>query len=349
VADYSAALLPYLHELGDVVVDRPGDFNVYHIGNNHLHREIYARALANPGTVVIHDAVLHHFMLGTLPEQSYIDEFAFNYGEASRGTARELWRDRARSGVDPRYFGYPMLRRIVEASRCVIVHNSAAARMVRAHASAAHVVEIPHLLRPMLPAPPKDVAELRRRMGIPADATLAATFGHQRETKRLHVLLRAFHHALARGANLHLLVSGAFVSASFEKAVLPLLDHPRIVRAGYLAESDFALHACAADVCVNLRYPTAGETSGIAISLMGLGKPVIFTAGEELARFPEGACLTVESGPGEETAMAEYLVSLAGNPELGPAIGSRAAAHVRQAHAPESCARAYWAAATGER
>src|SRR5688572_22883345 len=83
VADYSAALLPHLQGLGEVRVNATGDVNLYHIGNNALHREIYQRALAEPGIAVIHDAVLQHFFLGWLDELAYIEEFVYNYGEWS--------------------------------------------------------------------------------------------------------------------------------------------------------------------------------------------------------------------------------------------------------------------------
>src|SRR4051794_16889001 len=102
VADYSASLLPYLRKLGEVGVNQPGDVNLYHIGNNALHREIYARALAEPGIAIIHDSVLQHFFLGSLDEAAYEEEFVYNYGEWSRGLARELWKERARSGSDAR-------------------------------------------------------------------------------------------------------------------------------------------------------------------------------------------------------------------------------------------------------
>ena len=45
------------------------DVALYHVGNNALHREIYQRALTNPGVVVLHDAVLQHLLLGMLGER----------------------------------------------------------------------------------------------------------------------------------------------------------------------------------------------------------------------------------------------------------------------------------------
>ena len=98
VADYAAALLEELRARGDVRVNSAGgDVCLYHLGNNPLHREIYRQALVRPGVAVLHDAVLHHFLLGLLGRADYIEEFVYNYGEWSRGLAAELWEARSRS------------------------------------------------------------------------------------------------------------------------------------------------------------------------------------------------------------------------------------------------------------
>jgi hypothetical protein len=97
VADYSAALLKELRRSGSVRLNDSGaDARLYHLGNNQLHRSIYERALAQPGVVVLHDAVLQHFFLGWLTETEYVAEFIHNYGEWNRGFAERLWRNRAR-------------------------------------------------------------------------------------------------------------------------------------------------------------------------------------------------------------------------------------------------------------
>ena len=111
---------------------------------------------------------------------------------------------------------------------------------------------------------------------------------------------------------------------------------------GYLSEPDFWRYAAAVDLCVNLRYPTAAETSGIAIRMMGIGKPVIFSSGAEIARIPENACLRVETGPAEEEMLADYIAWLAQCPEAAEEIGRRAAAHISKHHALETVAAQYW-------
>ncbi len=344
VADYSGTLLSWLRQLGAVeVAPDKCDVALYHVGNNTLHRDIYQRALSHPGVVVLHDAVLQHLMLGMLDSLEYVEEFVYNYGDAHVDTARELgrqlWEQRARSGGDVRYFARPMLKRIAMASRAIIVHNPAAAALVREHAPHAQVFEIPHLFQqPALPSP-EETRRFRGSLGLTPETLLIGAFGHQRETKRLAVVLRAFQKS---GVDARLLVSGNFVSAAFEQAIAPLLRHPGVIRTPYLPEPELWRYAAATDLCVNLRYPSAAETSGIAIRMMGIGKPVVFTASEALARVPANACLRLDVGPEEEKVLAGYITWLAGNREAGREIGRRAAAHVAQCHDPEKVAREYW-------
>ncbi len=317
------------------------DVLLYHIGNNPLHRDIYAAALNKPGVVVLHDAVLHHLLLGWLSRDEYLREFEYNYGSWSRGLGEDLWRDRARSSADPRYFECGMLRRIAEASTAVIVHNPAAAAAVTAHAPAARVVEIPHLLlRGPVPSAPETIAA-RSRLGIDGAACLFGVFGHLRESKRLPVVLRSVKQLRAEGVNCALLVAGHFVSEALEQSLETALHCPGIYRAGYLPEADFTALMAAVDACINLRYPAAGETSGIAIRAMGMGKPVILTNGLDTLRYPETVCLRVMHDESESQMLQSYMRWMCDCPEGGREIGRRAAVHIAERHSPADVARQY--------
>jgi glycosyltransferase involved in cell wall biosynthesis len=343
VADYASALVQALRSHGSVSLhSADADVALYHLGNNRLHRTIYENALARPGIVVLHDAVLQHFFLGWLDEAHYVEEFVYNYGEWMRGLAGELWKNRARSAADPCYFNYPMLKRIASASRAVIVHNPAAARIVKRHAPEVRIAEIPHLFVP--PGLPSAVDTLRFRSeaGIGPRTLLVGVFGHLRESKRLPVVLRAMERAWRLGADARLLVAGAFASSDVERSIAPLLVDRRILRAGHLPEKDFWRYAVATDLCINLRFPTAAETSGIAIRMMGIGKTVVFTSGVEIARIPEKACLRVDLGAAEEEMLAGYILWLSSDREAAVTIGRNAAAHIAKEHAIDAVAKQYW-------
>lgn len=327
VADYAAKLASELRKFTSVTENdvRAGGTALYHLGNNTLHKEIYQQALDRPGAVVLHDAVLTHFLLGLLGDQQWVDEFVYNYGEWHRGFAQQLWRDRARSATDERYFNYGMLRRVAESAKTVIVHNPAAADAVLRCAPEARVMEIPHFFS----APStsvRDEPRTRFRVGV---------FGYFRETKRLPSILRAVSKANKKGANVELILAGSFVSADLQRSV-------GMEATGLLSEEEFWRAARSVDVCVNLRYPSAHETSGIGVSLMGIGKPVIFTAGKELARLAENTHLSVEHGPCEEEALSELLIWLANNPEAAQRIGQNATNHIAKEHSLERVAARYW-------
>jgi glycosyltransferase involved in cell wall biosynthesis len=139
-----------------------------------------------------------------------------------------------------------------------------------------------------------------------------------------------------------LLVAGEFVSTDLERAVEPLLGAPGVARLRYLEEREFWLAAASVDACINLRYPGAGETSGITIRLMGIGKPVLVTDAAECARFPEDACLRIAPGAAERESLRQHMILLTSIPEVAHAIGLRAAAHVGAHHRVERIGNQYW-------
>jgi len=344
VADYAAALLAELRKYGRVeTAPAACDVALYHLGNNELHAGIYRRALAQPGVAVLHDAVLNHYLLGQLDEDGYVEEFVYNYGEWHRGLARELWRGRASSAADSRYFEYPMLKRAAERSRAVVVHNPAAAQMVRAHAPDTQVVEIPHLFAPPDLPGEAETTRYRQRLGVNPGTFLFGVFGYLRESKRLVTVLEAFAQVHRENPRTALLIAGQFVSTDLERAVAPMLAGDGVIRRPYLADREFWLAARAVDACINLRYPAAGETSGIAIRLMGLGKPAMMTESLECSRFPEDACLRIAPGVAELESLREHMVLLTSMGEVTSAVGERGAGHVRAHHRVEQVGKQYWA------
>jgi glycosyltransferase involved in cell wall biosynthesis len=338
IADYSAALLPELQKLGDVgLAPDQYDAGLYHIGNSTLHREIYSRAIQKPGVVVIHDALLNHYFLSAMTEEEYTDEFAFNYGEWARAEGRTLWRERAVSGSDPRYFERPMLKRIAERSRAVIVHNPGALARVLKHALGARVVEIPHFFVPRERPDEAAVMEFRGRSGY-----LFGVFGYLRESKRLITVLRAFARLQRVRPDVELLVAGEFHSSDLARTMEPYLTTAGVRTVGHMSDAEFALAAEAVDCCINLRFPSAGETSGIGVRLMGMGKPVICTDGPENASLPDHCYLSVEANVGEEEHLFELISLLAAKPDLGREIGRRAAEHILRYHSIKAASEQYW-------
>jgi glycosyltransferase involved in cell wall biosynthesis len=341
VADYARTLRTALERLGQVESGSSrADIHLYHLGNNRLHKDIYARALANPGVVVLHDAVLHHFLLGSLSQEQYLSEWVYNYGEWRRDLGDELWRERSRASVDPRYFQFPMLRRIVERSIGVIVHNPGACAIARAQ-GAKRVEIIPHFCEAEETPEAAELARFRQRIGVGQGVQLFGMFGYLREPKRVLPCIRAFERLHAVRPETALLLAGEVVSPDLER-LLQSEANPAIHRMGHLSEREFRLAGAAVDCCLNLRYPGVGETSGIAVRLMGLAKPVIVTDNAENSDFPPAAVLRVSSGVAESEELFDHMLLVTEFPAIAREIGSEAGLHIRKHHALEAVARRYW-------
>jgi len=318
------------------------DVALYHMGNNGLHGPIYEAALAKPGVVVLHDAMLHHFALGWFSREDYIDEFVYNYGEWSRERAEHLWLQRRVSAADPRYFRHALLRRLVERSLAIIVHNPAAARMTREAMSAdtTSIHEVPHFIETPPEISPDERRGIRSELGVAENEVLISCLGYLRPAKRVRTLLDA---AALLSAPYRLLFAGEFSTPEYEESLSPRLAGERVIRRPHVSEREFERLLCATDIGVNLRFPSAGETSGLVMRMMAHGTPVVVTRNEENSGFPDNAAIRIDPGEPETEMLACYLQWLAEDSDARSYFGANAQAYVAGDHALDTVAQRYTA------
>ena len=89
----------------------------------------------------------------------------------------------------------------------------------------------------------------------------------------------------------------------------------------------------ATDVCVSLRYPTMGETSGVAVRALSLGRPLVVSDIGWFADLPDEVALKVPVGDAEVVVLAATLERLAREPELREEMGAAARALAEGEHA----------------
>jgi glycosyltransferase involved in cell wall biosynthesis len=212
--------------------------------------------------------------------------------------------------------------------------------MAAAH-GARQVHTIPHFFEPVPLPDHAETARFRERIGAGQGTVLFGIFGYLRETKRIATCIRAFRTMHAARPNTALLLAGEAVSADLKRLLLAESPHPAILRMGHLNEQELLTAAAAVDCCLNLRSPAAGETSGIAIRLMGFGKPVILTDCPENSVIPQSACLRVSPGLPESDELYSQMSLVTEFPHIAKEIGAAARRHILEQHSIESCAAAY--------
>ena len=100
----------------------------------------------------------------------------------------------------------------------------------------------------------------------------------------------------------------------------------------------------ASDVIVSLRHPTMGETSGVVMRALSLGRPLVVSDVGWFADLPDEVAIKVPVDGNEVEALASALESLAREPERREAMSAAARALAEGEHELERVAEAYTAA-----
>ncbi len=337
IADYSADLLPYLTQHADVdaFVDHPEqirddlrelvavrpiesyaehlwdyDMAIYQMGNSLHHRTALATALRFPGVLVLHDRTLHHLWAsataGTGDFPGYWRELAYAHGREGANRAWAISR-----GADTPLFDWPLSGRIVASSLGVLVHSAhLRAQLLRDHPT----TEVAQIGQP-IPLPRRvPMRELRDRLGLPEDGFVIITCGKITPEKRLDIVAEFYERLHRDHPKTAWLLAGEpdDSTAVWLESLLATEPGPSIRRLGYVPHlDDLYTYLAAADVCINLRNPSAGETSATVLRAMASGTPVVVSDSGWYRELPE-VCAPRIVHDGDEvnqlcTAVAPWL------------------------------------------
>src|SRR5262245_58289301 len=321
----------------------PFDLFVYHVGNSDLH--VYALDLmrVQSGLLVLHDVQLGGLALRAREVGAWPGDLAADLeGEGAGELADRLRRGEADHG---RIAGEVSLsRNLADASEAVVVHSGWSRNPVHSHS------RVPVFRIPMgVPhVPDEDPADIRTRLGLPLDAFVVATLGEVTPAKRVDQLIHASR-ALpdpVRG-RLRLCVVGQ-VSPELAAELTELarqagLDD-RIRFTGRVPMDHLTAYGRAADACVQLRYPTRGETSAALLRAFAAGGACIISDAGSFSEVPADVALSVPAPHGEVEALTAALVRLHEDPVLRESLRVRARRFAGTAHDLDVAAQAYGAA-----
>jgi glycosyltransferase involved in cell wall biosynthesis len=310
VAHYASMLLPALGERSEVrAFDslegyRREDFDavIYQLGNNPHHEVMYAEAMREPGVVVLHDLVLHHLVVEMTLARGDVDGYVAAM-EANHGPAGGAWARGRAVGLHTELANFLMPASIDVARRAkaVIVHNQYARERLHEFGVETPIHVVPH---PYVPETRTfDRTALRAGLGFQSDTRVIGFFGFLTSAKRAGVVLEAFRIAREKDSRLALLIVGEPAPDIDVNA----LQREGIVTTGYVADDEFPAYYAVADRFVNLRYPSAGETSGTLIRAFDAGKPVAVSNYAQFAELPDDCVFKVPLGDGEAERVVEFF------------------------------------------
>jgi glycosyltransferase involved in cell wall biosynthesis len=322
-----------------VFAPRAFDLALYHLGNSPAHGYIYATLQKFPGVVVLHDLVLHHLVARMTLERGdaagYIRAMKEAYGE----TGAQLAEQEALGLASLNRFDFPLFEPVIRHARGVIAHSFYVADQVHHAHPHIPVAKINHGIPR---ADSVSRAQARIKLGIPDDTLIFGSFGNFSPSKRTLIALDAFRTVRQALPSAQFWLVGEVDPMYNLPAAIEMLGLEKSVRImGRVDFEMFNVYIAATDVCVNLRHPTAGETSGGVLRMMAREKPVIVSRVGWFAEIPPEACSQVEVDEFESDRLRAAMLELACDPRRRAMMGQAAREYVETECSMEGAARGY--------
>jgi FkbM family methyltransferase len=373
VAMYCAGLLPHLAEHVDLdvftqpglqvsdpaltgrfeifpwtaLLDRRDDYDavIYHMGNSELHLPMLDLLTQVPGVVVSHD-----FFLSNLP---FVQEVRSGKRRLFRKTIDESHGlrgllDYIDRGADKARWDWPMNWRALRNAQELIVHSRHQLDLMEkfyAHGWKPRPTIIRTYRESVQQLPASDRVSLRRKLGLPEEAILFCSFGFMAETKLNHEVIRAFAQArpdLDRKARL--IFVGEAEGGEYGRLtqrLLKELDLKDVVDiSGYISPAKYQDFLSVADVAIQLRAGSRGETSSAILDCLVHGLATVTNAHGSFCDFPEDVLVRLPEMPAP-TDLADAMLRLGADEALRAGLGQRARQYAARAHDPRLAAEQY--------
>ncbi|MFB3893955.1 MAG: glycosyltransferase family 4 protein [Phycisphaerae bacterium] len=318
---------------------------VYNLGN-HMgnHRDIYYACQQSPGIVVLHDFVMHHFFAGycrwiKYNSEGYLTIMEASYGRRGRDIAlATLAGERSDVWNSDEVGQYPLFEPALTGARGVVTHSRFHARHVE------RVFIGPQCTVPLPLAPHDEHPAPRESLDLPAGKAVLLTVGDVNPNKRIDKVIEALGADKDLASRVLYVVIGS-VDRKYATYLRQLIRRCRLDKGVRLLgrQPDDVLQAYlqAADVCINLRFPTTEGASASLLEQMHQGKPVIVTNSGTFADYPDD-CVRKICHENEATELKTALRELVGDSAAASAMGRRAREYVLANCTARRYAEALW-------
>lgn len=368
IADYSAELIPYLAKFYDihVIVNQKIIENewinqhctictveyftthsetyervLYHFGNSSFHEHMFGLLYQFPGVVVLHDfflgGVINYIDASGIDSGMFTEELyqshgykaLLDYSSDERGTV--IWK-------------YPMSFSVIQNSKGVIVHSRHSLNLPRKwyglETKGCSVI-------PLLRVPRLQIArhDARKALNFSDDAFVICSFGVMGVTKLNDRLLFAWLNSnLAKNKKCYLVFVGQNCSGGYGVDLLERIRKSKlkkqIIITGWVDQDTYHQYLAVADIGVQLRALSRGETSAAVLDCMNYGVPTIVNANGSMADLdPQSVWMLPDEF--EDKQLINVLETLYNDKKVRHNLSTNARNAIVENHNPVTCALAY--------
>ncbi|WP_018248108.1 glycosyltransferase family 4 protein [Orenia marismortui] len=324
------------------------DHVIYNIGNNaKFHEKIYKIALEHPGIVILHDYAIHHLIVEMTAaknkNEEYIEEMRYNYGEKGKKLVDDMFQGKIRPIWETgNTFEYPLNKRLMDNAKAIIVHSKYIRDLVKQTNSKVPIKYIPMPTPDVEFIPKAEKDKLRNKYKLSKDKMIFSSFGFISKEKRIDKVISVVKN-LKKEFNdfLYLLVGREAEGYNISKYIKENNIERYVKIIGFVELDEFKDYIKLSDFCINLRYPTQGETSASLVRILGMGKPAIVTDIGTFSEYPDNCTLKVSYGANEEEDIYNAIKEMINDKNKLKKMSNNAYEYVKENHRIESSAQLY--------
>ncbi|SHF88394.1 Glycosyltransferase involved in cell wall bisynthesis [Lampropedia hyalina DSM 16112] len=315
---------------------------VYQVGNSPYHQHMLELVQEIPGIVVLHDFYLSS-LLAWLETEAGQGPCWSRALHTSHGVAALQLRGH---DLDAARRHYPANLPVLQHALGIIVHSEHSRQLARHWYGPDFANDWAVIPLVRTPPTPTSRAQARQSLGLSDDDFLVCSFGFLDSTKLNHRLLQAW---LASGmdgqARCHLVFVGQNHPGEYgqqlEQTIASAGDGAARIRiTGFASPEQYQSYLAAADLAVQLRTGSRGETSAAVLDCLSHGLPLIANAHGSLAEIPTDTAWLLPD-EFDDQALTQALQTLYTDAAHRQRIAAQAAAFCAREHTPQPCAQRY--------
>lgn len=294
------------------------DLIVYQMGNNYdVHKCIGDMFMKRPGVLEVHDLSLHHYIASELVVTGKVDEYVdvvrYCHGEYGVNIVREFLGGFAPTPWENHALDLTVNKHFVDKATAVIVHSDMAKQMIKAIRPDVPIINIPLHVCDLIPNTEEVKRNAKKALGIDEDCYLFGSFGFATKTKRIYQALKAL--SQYKEHKFKYVVVGQEINLDTKAEAKKLGIEDKVIVTGYTSLEEYKLYMQACDVCINLRYPTNGESSANLQRILGMGIPSVITDIGTFSEYPDNCAVKVSYGENEISDILNALRLLTSSKE----------------------------------
>lgn len=307
---------------------------LFQVGNHPLHIEIVTYLLKYSGFLLLHDFNLHHLFEYQLLGQNHSIERYLQalYYDQTADMLVEGDRLLAGGALD---YTFPLSSRVICSALGVMVHSQLSLQKIKKLQNAPPCQLVPQVMPLHRPGP----VDMRTQLQLSEEVVIFGAAGQITAAKQIEQLLNAFAQLHQRYPHSHLLLIGEPIAGyPLDEMLFASGVGEHVTVTGFVDSIDrFLDWITAADVMVNCRYPTMGETSASVLRSFACGRPVIVYDHGWYSELPAEVALKIPVNDAE--ALLHAMFELASQSERRNEMGTAARDLIAKKHQPEAVAK----------